>query len=172
MAADPTPRQGIKTTLALNNSSSSTSGPLPGSFLCPCSSAFCSPASVVVIVLLFLSRLSSLLLLSWRSWFCSVHTEQARAAEVSGVRRDASGRMMPRPRGSFGRYCPGQPGAAFLCTRVEHPRPTEGRAAVCYLRRSKETGYTPRTALKWAETSLLHLFYAPKNIQNIEESLV
>ncbi|KAM5537449.1 hypothetical protein V8D89_008968, partial [Ganoderma adspersum] len=45
-------------------------------------------------------------------WLC-LHTEQARAVEVSGVRRDAFGRMMPRPRGNFGRYCPGQPGAGI-----------------------------------------------------------
>ncbi|PIL26021.1 hypothetical protein GSI_11775 [Ganoderma sinense ZZ0214-1] len=45
-----------------------------------------------------------------RLWF---GTEQARAVEVSGVRRDAFGRMMPRPRGNFGRYCPGQPGAGI-----------------------------------------------------------
>lgn len=53
------------------------------------------------------------LLLWFRCGSLCLRTEQARAVEVSGVRRDAFGRMMPRPRGNFGRYCPGQPGAGI-----------------------------------------------------------
>ena len=90
-------------------------------FVSPCPSSVLFSSELVLALLVVALRLRQSLWL-WlrlllRLWLgCSslcLRTGQARAVEVSGVRRDAFGRLMPRPRGNFGRYCPGQPGAGI-----------------------------------------------------------
>ncbi|KAM5537417.1 hypothetical protein V8D89_008936 [Ganoderma adspersum] len=125
-------------------------------FVSPCPSSVLFSLELAVLVLVVALRLRRSLWLRLRLWFgCGwlcLHTEQARAVEVSGVRRDAFGRMMPRPRGNFGRYCPGQPGAGIPVKKLNILAP--GLRA---WGRADETGYTPRSSLQWAETSLLYL---------------
>ena len=100
-------------------------------FVSPCPSSVLFSSVLVLVSLVVALCLRRSLWLRLRLWFgCGsrcLHTEQARAVEVSGVRRDAFGRLMPRPRGNFGRYCPGQPGAGIPVKKLNILAPGFGR---------------------------------------------